>query len=295
MTNLDTTHRFLFERSDIRGEITKLQTSFEAAYAHQKFPRALRPLFGEFLVAVSLLSETLKFEGLLTIQAKGTDKVSLILAESDHKGNIRGIVRMHPDFESGEKAIFESNLSDLMGNGHLAITIDPEKGERYQGIVDIESANLAQALEGYFSNSEQLPTTIILNATEKQASGLFLQCLPPQNIMDEQERQEQWNTAKHLALTCSNDELHNLSQQELLYRLFNEMDCRIFEPKNIQFRCSCTRERSERALLSIGQNEAYELIRERDIININCEFCGKDYVFSSEDLDKLFSPNSSLH
>ncbi len=292
MTNSDITHRFIFEKSDIRGEITSLTDSYTSAYAHQSFPETLRPLFGEFLAAASLLSEILKFEGILTIQAKGSNDVLLIASESDHEGNVRGIIRMQPESDTKD---FSKSFKEIMGNGHLVITIDPNKGERYQGIIAITSDSLSECLSEYFATSEQLPTFVMLHATNSQASGLFLQCLPSQNVKNSEDREDQWLTAKHLASTCSEDELLTLSHEEILIRLFNEFDCRLFKPKQIKFHCSCTRERSARALVSIGRDEAYELLHERDIINIDCEFCGANYVFSGEDLDELFPPESKVH
>ena len=294
MSHSDTTHRFIFDHSDIRGEVTTLESSFQEAYAHQSFPESLRPLFGEFLAGASLLSEILKFEGILTLQAKGDGDVALIMAETDHEGHIRGIIRMA---ETAAEGIDYSSktLPDLLGKGNLVITIDPKKGERYQGIIALDGDTLSDCLSHYFDHSEQLPTFVSLHADDKNAAGLFLQCLPAQEVKDASEREDQWNTAKQLAATCSTEELFTVEHSVLLYRLFHEMNCRIFEPKSIAFRCSCSFERSSQALSSIGKDEAYQLLQERDLINIDCQFCGKSYSFGEKELGEIFSKSTTFH
>lgn len=291
----DIIHRFIFDKTDIRGEIVALEKSFAQAYEHQTFHKSLRPVFGEFLAGVALLSEVLKFEGTLTLQAKGEGPVNFIMAEATDKGDVRGIIRIL-DAHDRVRDFNTNNLQELLGNGVITITIDPVKGQRYQGIVPIDAPNLSQCLEHYFSQSEQLPTDISLFATEEHCGGLFLQCLPAQEITSAEERAEKWDTAQHLAATISADELFSLNNTDLLYRLFHEMDCRVFEPKNIKFNCSCTRERSKNAIQSIGKAEAQSLLQERNVIQIDCQFCGQQYSFGESDLSDIFPDESeTLH
>ena len=292
MSSRDLTHRFIFDESDIRGEITTLESSYREAFAHQSFPQPLRPLFGEFLAAASLLSEILKFEGLLTLQAKGEGDIGLIMAETDHQGHVRGIIRMGSEFNPDVPADFDRTLPELLAGGHLVITIEPEKGERYQGIIALEGETLSDCISAYFANSEQLPTYIQLFATEEHAGGLFLQCLPAQEVTDEQQREEQWSTAMQLASTCSAQELFDLDHETLLFRLFHELNCRVFEPKSIQFRCSCSYERTANALSSIGLEEALGLIEEQTLISVDCQFCGQTYQFDKAAVHKIFGADT---
>lgn len=291
----DTLQRFLFDETDVRGEICTLENAFTSAFAHQSFPNALVPLFGEFLAAASLLSEVLKFEGILTLQARGKGDLALIMAEAQHNGDVRGIVRLAP--EAQDITLPESlDLKTLLGEGVLTITIDPVKGQRYQGIVPITENTLAGCLETYFQQSEQLPTQIQLFANDSHCGGLFLQCLPAQMITDETERQNQWETCTQLANTVTEEELFSLESEVLLTRLFHELTCRVFPSKTIRFNCSCNRERSANALQSLGYEEAEALIRERDIINIDCQFCGKVYSFGESALSEIFPESGkSLH
>ena len=134
MNDHDSRQRFLFDGTDIRGEITSLATSYQTLVAQQQYPEPVAKLFGEFLVAASLLSATLKFSGIVTIQAMGNGPLSAIMAECAQGTKLRGIVR--GDFDAGSKA---KCLQDFLGNASLAITIEPEGGERYQGIVPMDA------------------------------------------------------------------------------------------------------------------------------------------------------------
>ncbi len=291
----DVLHRFIFDNTDIRGEIVSLDESFRQAFKHQNFHASLRAVFGEFLAGAALLSEVLKFEGTLTLQAKGSGPVNLIMAEASDKGEIRGIIRLLGESEA-QQDFSQMKLSDLVGEGILTITIDPEKGHRYQGIIPLDQDTLALCLEQYFSQSEQLPTDISLFATDEQCGGLFLQCLPAQEIKDQETRDERWEMATHLASTLTAKELFSLANTDILYRLFHELSCRVFDPKHVKFKCSCSRDRSANAIQSIGKTETQHLLLERGVIKIDCQFCGQQYQFTDNDVELIFPDESKpLH
>lgn len=286
----DYINRFLFDNTDIRGEVVALEHTFQQAIAHQHLPKKLIPLFGEFLAAASLLAEVLKFEGILTLQARGNGKIGLIMAETTHKGELRGVVRLNPNHteEVDWDGDLDLSLPALLGEATLAITVEPNIGARYQGIVPLEEATLAACLQHYFEQSEQLPTHVKLFADQHYAGGIFLQCLPAQLITDLQKRRDTWETCCHLAETITREELFSLANEEILLRLFHEMTCRVFEAKNLHFKCSCDRERGANALKSIGQDEAMELLSKHNPIKIDCQFCGQVYQFGQRDLEELF-------
>lgn len=292
----DRVQRFLFDETDIRGELCQLDSAFREAFEHQDFPESLLPIFGHFLAGAALLSEVLKFEGILTLQAQGDGDVSLIMAEANHRGDVRGIVRLDPERKNDATPMETSELMALLGKAVLTITIDPEKGQRYQGMVAIDKPTLAQCLEEYFTQSEQLPTHIQLFADQSRCGGLFLQCLPAQLVTDVEQRQELWNTSVQLANTTTAEELFDLSSEALLTRLFHEMQCRIFPEKALRFHCTCTRERSAGALQSLGYDDAMALLQERDIIGIDCQFCGKTYTFGEKAIEEMFNKtDGTLH
>lgn len=291
-TNYDQVLRFIFDKSDIRGEITTLSDSYQTAISHQNLTPEIKILLGEFLAAAVLMSRILKFEGTLTIQARGDGPLSLVMADVSNTGEVRCVAHTNSDINSVET--IGSDLPSLIGKGVLTIIIDPEKGERYQGIVPLDHKTLAKCLTHYFESSEQLPTRLWLHSNGEVCGGLFLQCLPAQEVRDSQTRSDQWETALQLANTATENELFNIPHTELLYRIFNEFNCRVFSPEQLKFSCRCSSQKGENAVLSLGEIEARELVLEQDAISINCQFCGQKYIYGDKDLDKIFK-RSSFH
>ena len=142
----DTLQRFIFESTDIRGEITTLSSSYQDLLALQKYPPQVELLFGEFLAAASLLSSSLKHRGMITVQANGSGPITAIMAECSQDNKLRGIVRGNFD-NLGSL----STLPELLGKATLAITLEPEGRERYQGVVPLDEDNLSKCLEFYFN------------------------------------------------------------------------------------------------------------------------------------------------
>ena len=288
----DLLHRFVFDDIPLRGEIITLCHSFEQAAQHQRFNDAARCLLGEFLAASSLLAETFKFSGTLTLQARGDGAVPLIMAEATHDHTVRGLIKFSED--NLQREVPSASLADNVGNGALTLTVDPDQGQRYQGIVSLEHPAIAACVSAYFTQSEQLPSQMWLFAHKDQVSGLFLQTLPPAH--DQQADPEVWRTVTTLADTLTADEILTLDHQTVLLRLFHEYQVRLFDPSPVSFACSCSRERSLNALTALTAVDARALLAEREWIQMNCEFCGAEYHFGSADLDALFgSADRSVH
>jgi len=279
----DTLQRFIFESTDIRGEITTLSASYLDLLALQKYPPQVALLFGEFLAAASLLSSSLKHSGMITVQANGSGPITTIMAECSQDNKLRGIVR--GNFDDLGKL---STLQELLGKATLAITLEPEGRERYQGVVPLDEDNLSKCLEFYFYQSEQLPTKIRLASNSEIATGLFIQQLP--STGDREESLEDWQRVSTLFETLSSDEQLQLSHNDQLYRLFHEQELRLFDAKLMAFSCSCSRQRTENALLSLGRTEVMELSEEQGLIMIHCQFCAQEYRFTATDVTQLFDP-----
>ena len=285
----DSLQRFLFEGTDIRGEVTTLSDSFQDLLANQKYPPQIELLLGEFLAAASLLGTTLKNGGKITIQAMGKGPVSTVMTECSQGNKLRGIVR--GDFDNLEG---KSGLAELVGEATLAITIEPEGKERYQGVVPLDQETLSQCLEFYFHQSEQLPTRIKLASSADSACGMLIQQLP--SSASAEKSADDWQTMSVLFETLSTAEQLELSHNDQLYRLFHEQELRLFEPQEMSFSCSCSRQRTEAALISIGRDEVLEMSEEQGLIMITCEFCSEQYRFTSRDISELFDPpNPPLH
>ncbi|UTA48081.1 Hsp33 family molecular chaperone HslO [Simiduia sp. 21SJ11W-1] len=273
----DIMQRFLFEGSDIRGEQVTLAAAYREVLENNPAPAPVQQLLGEMLAAVALLSSTLKFDGIITLQAQGDGPVPLIMAECSRHKALRAIARQPVGGEFVLGA--DTSLAGLLGKGVLAITIDPEKGERYQGIVPLDKPTLAECLDAYFAQSEQLATRLWLAADGKRAGGLLVQALPKQLVADEQANAEQWDTVVALAHTAKPDELLYLDHSQMLYRLFNELAVRLFDPQPLQFACTCSEQRSLNALAQLNRDELYEILTEQGHITIDCQFCNQQYRF----------------
>ncbi len=285
----DFTQRFLFDDTDIRGELVGLEASYQHVLAKHAYPQPVAQLLGELLAAASLLVGTLKFEGLLILQARSEGAVPLLMVECSSEGDVRGIARYH-----AEQINADAGLAELMPEGVLAMTIDPTQGQRYQGIVALDGVDLAECFTNYFVTSEQLSTRFWLSADGQRARGLLLQQLPADRLKDAEEREASWQHVATLADTLQTEELLGLDNETLLYRLYHEEPLRLFEPRGLQFRCSCSRERSANALVSLGQADAELLIEENaGSIVIDCQFCNERYAFDAADVGQLFAGGGS--
>lgn len=143
-------------------------------------------------------------------------------------------------------------------------------------------------MEDYFTRSEQLETRFFLVAEEHHCAGLLLQQLPAQLVTDADAREEEWSTVTQLASTLTGDELLNLGSEDVLYRLFHQHQVKVFKPREIAYQCSCSRERTARALHAIGEVEIMDIYKEQGAVEISCEFCGKQYRFEEVELRLLF-------
>lgn len=282
MPSQDTTQRFLFELADVRGELVSLNESYREILAKHEYPEPIKALLGEMLAAAVLLSTTIKFDGLLIMQATSSGPLSTLMVECSSDQEVRAIARYSDDLQGND-------LSELMPNGVLAITIDPTKGQRYQGLVALEGGSIAESLAGYFASSEQLPSRFRLLADGRTARGFMLQALPADRQTDPAEREETWNRLSMLADTLTVEELMALDNRTILHRLYHEEDVRLFDESPVVFRCSCSAERSGTALISLGREDAFQLLDEREgEIEVDCQFCNTRYRYDREALTELF-------
>lgn len=277
MTATDASQRFLFDDSDIRGELVCLTDSYRDAVGNHSYPPAVRRLLGEFLAGAVLLSTTIKFDGRLVLQVRGSGALSLIMAECTSDGDIRGIARYE-----GEP--LTDTFRGLLGDGNLAITIEPRKGEPYQGIVSLDGASLAECLMRYFEQSEQLGTRFRFAVDDERAVGLLLQQLPDRDGVEPEQREEDWRRIRMLADTLESAEMRSLDNETMLHRLYHEEALRVFPPAPVRYRCSCSRDRTATALLTIGREEVESILAEQHSVTMTCEFCGTVYRFSEDEV-----------
>lgn len=291
----DSLQRFVFEHSPIRGEIVRLDATWRAVLERRDYPLPVRSLLGELMAAASLLAASIKFEGRLTMQAKGDGPVKLLVVECTSRQTLRGLAQWEGPVPVG-------GVPQLLGGGQLVITIEPDRGDavqgrtsvakgrtplatRYQGIVAVDGESVAEVLEHYFARSEQLSTRLWLAADEAQAAGMLLQRLP----QDEQHDPDTWERAVHLGSTITRSELLSLPVRDILHRLYHEEDIRLFSGHPVSFRCSCSRERVETVLRMLGREEVRSILAERGNVEVDCEFCGSHYELDPVDAEQLFA------
>jgi molecular chaperone Hsp33 len=274
----DCLHRFVFERTDVRGELIRLDASWRVILERQDYPHALQKLLGQAVAAAALLTATININGSLQLQLQGNGPVSLLLVEVTAQRTLRGLARWKGELPA-------TDLRAQLGQARLSLTIDPgQGGERYQGLVEVDSDTLAGALEGYFQRSEQLATRLWLAADAQRACGMLLQRLP-----GKEGDAEDWNRDVFLGETLSEGELLNLPARDLLRRLYHEEDVRVFEPEPFSFRCSCSIERIETMLRGLGYAEVQSILEEQGQLSVSCEFCSQSYAFDAVDIEQLFA------
>jgi molecular chaperone Hsp33 len=280
----DVLHRFMLERAGVRGVIVRLGPAWREVAGRADYPAALRELLGQSLAASALLTGNIKLDGALSIELKSAGALRLLFAECADNGRLRGLARWDgtvPD---------ELPLSSLP-DAIMAITIGhAERGKRYQGLVDLRHPELAGALENYFQQSEQLPARIILAANEQHAVGLMLQKLPGEGGRDAVQDDDAWPRIEHLTATLGKAELLATPPEQLLYRLYHEETVRLFQPRPLAFGCSCSRERVETMLRSLGRDEIEATLEtQHGLIEVTCEFCARTYTFDRVDAEHLLS------
>ncbi|RMP84673.1 33 kDa chaperonin [Pseudomonas syringae pv. actinidiae] len=297
LPDTDFTQRFIFDESDVRGELVALERSYAEVLAKHPYPEPVAQLLGELMAAAALLVGTLKFDGLLILQARSSGAVPLLMVECSSERELRGIARYDESLINPG-----AGLQDMMPDGSLALTVDPRQGQRYQGIVALDGVDLSESLSNYFVMSEQLGSRFWLKADSHRARGLLLQQLPAAQITDAEERDANWEHVITLANTLTAEEMLSLDNQTILHRLFHEDPVRLFDIQPICFRCSCSRERSANALVSLGLEDAQQLVIEHNgTIEIDCQFCNERYLFDATDVAQLFagggvdSPSDTRH
>ncbi|BCL74835.1 33 kDa chaperonin [Jeongeupia sp. HS-3] len=275
----DTLERFLFDNAPVRGEIVKLDDTYREVLTRHDYPPVLARFIGELMAAGTLLSATLKFEGTLVMQLHGTGAVRLLVVEVTSDNTIRAMARWEGD-------IPDVSLAELLGKDkRFMLTLDPDEGEAYQGIVGLESGqSVAEVIEHYMKHSEQLETRIWLACEQGVAAGLMVQKMPAV-----QGDTDAWDRIQALAQTITPEELVTLPVRDVLYRLFNEEEVRVFEPAMPRFACTCSRERVGSMLEMVGREEVDHVLAEKSTVDVTCEFCGKDYHFDPVDIEQLFA------
>ncbi|MCH6572547.1 MAG: Hsp33 family molecular chaperone HslO [Proteobacteria bacterium] len=269
----------MFEGCAVRGKLVHLDQSWRAILERYDYPQPVRRILGETMAATVLLASTVKFEGQITVQIQGDGPLTMVVIQCSNKLVLRGLARWQGEFD-------DAKFEQLMGNGKMIISIENyADNQRYQGVVPVTGATVAESLREYFDRSEQLPTRLWLASGDEAVAGMLLQRMPEHGVAP---AEDFWDRVCLLASTIKSEELLELPERQLLNRLFNEDDLRLFDRLPVSFRCSCNRERVENMLRSLGADEIRGMVEEQGSVSVHCEFCNKGYEFDRVDSAGLF-------
>ena len=314
-------HKFLFDGQPVRGMIVRLTDAWQEVLRRRAgntdtgaYAAPVRELLGEMTAASVLMQSNIKFNGALVFQVMGDGPVKLAVADVNSDLTLRSTANVQGEVPEGAKL---SELVNVNGSGRCAITLDPKDrlpGQQpYQGVVPLQDMDgkkferLSDALQFYMLQSEQLDTTIVLAANDQVAAGLMIQRMPVKGEANlagatESESQsddrngfnEDYNRIAHLAASLTRDELLTLDVDSILRRLFWEEKLLRFAPQQDEelgprFACTCSRERVQDMLRSLGEEEVQDIIEEQGAVEVGCDYCGQQYRFDAVDATQMFA------
>ncbi|MDQ2993353.1 MAG: Hsp33 family molecular chaperone HslO [Pseudomonadota bacterium] len=277
----DYAQRFIFQNSAIRGEIVRLERSLHTISQQREYPSSVLKFLGETLVANVLLTTTLKFEGQITMQMQHDGPLQMLVAKCNHHLQIRGVAQW-------DETCSDQQLQNSFKHGKLVITLQQnDRVDFYQSVVAINNQPIAQVMEHYFVQSEQLPTRLWLASNANVTVGLLVQQIG-QEESDREASESCWEEVIMLTSTITENELLNLDNETLLHRLYHEHEVRLFNPKPVTFHCGCNITKMQGAILVMGREEALKLLNEFKNVSVKCEYCNNEYTFTeAEVLDIL--------
>jgi molecular chaperone Hsp33 len=307
----DLVQPFQIESMAAQGRFVRLGKSVDNVLTAHDYPDSVAALLGEAQALAGLLAGAFKYDGVLTVQVKGDGPVTLLVADVTSDGAMRGYAqydaaRIRALEASGPDAVGAAPVARLLGSGYLAFTVDRgAEHQRYQGIVELEGATLADCAHAYLHRSVQMDAAINLavgrvpagpGGETWRAGGLMVQRMADGGRLQRRSGEardplddDAWRRAVVLMKSCSRDELldQRLNPDDLLFRLFHEDGVRVFEPSSVEMRCRCSRARVENVLRSFPRAEI-ESMKEDDRIVVTCEFCNAEYGFDDDQLERLY-------
>ena len=280
---------FQLGKNQVRGSIVRLETTVSEIIKRHNYPSNIESLLADTLTITACLGSRMKHEGIFTIQAKGSSEVHTLFSDITNNGSLRGYIGLKDGFSKKDL-----NLNALMGSGHISFTLDQGKySKRYQGIVALEEKSISKSAELYFNNSEQLETRFSnfnyysihkKNREKLMSSGLImLQKMPIKDDIETEENEQIWENSLNFLSTLQKEEFLsvNLSSQDILFRLFNEVDVTTYDEIIIKDQCRCSQAKVEFAIKNLSKKELIDISDENGNIKVVCEFCKTERIFSS--------------
>jgi molecular chaperone Hsp33 len=290
--------KFTFHNAPVRGEVVRLERAWQAMTEHHGYPAPVTRLLGEMTAAAALLATNIKFAGSLIMQIHGDGPVNLLVVECQPDLRLRATAKLRTGASIAPGAGMRE-LVNVSGQGRCAITLDPSDprpGQQpYQGIVSLQGDSIAQALEMYMRQSEQLESRLWLAAGARSCAGVLLQKLPDAGGLADSSAADTdaWERASVLAATLTSEELLSLEPDTVTRRLFWQERLDHYRPLVPRFECRCSRDRIGRMLLSLGRDEVDSIIDERGTVEVTCDFCNARQTFDAIDVAQLFRTGSA--
>jgi len=296
----DLVQPFRIDPFALRGRLVRLGPTLDRILSQHAYPEPVAAMLGEAITLAVVLAGALKYDGIFTLQTKGDGPIRLMVADVSTSGALRGYAQYDPaklEAALNSACLGVLSVPGLLGSGYIAFTVDQgEDTDRYQGIVELAGATLAECAQHYFRQSEQIQAGIKLSVGRAgprstwRAGGLMLQRVPPEGgygvIADDVE--DGWRRAMVLMSSATAEELvdPSLAPHRLLFRLFHEDGVRVYETHPLEARCRCSRERIEGVLRLFSPDELEDM-REEGVTTVTCQFCNQSYVFDAADLDRI--------
>lgn len=287
--------KFLFKGGEVRGGLVRLTETWQHMSAHHDYPAPVQRLLGELVAAAALLASNIKFNGALILQIYGDGPVRLLVVECQSDLSLRATAKLRDETVPEEASLRE--LINREGRGRCAITLDPRDpvpGQQpYQGIVPLVGDSVAEVIESYLRQSEQLAAAVALSADARACGGMLLQRLPDHGGHSGERDDDAWDRAVSLGRTVRQHELLQLPPEEVVHRLFSQETLEHYPPLTPRFACSCSRERIGRMLISLGQQEVDAILAEQGQVEVTCDFCSRRYRFDPVDARLLFTSGAA--
>jgi molecular chaperone Hsp33 len=265
---------FMFNDLHVRGNIVKLTDVYEHIISLQQVSEHAADILGQVLAAAAILIQPIKTRSDLTIQFQSQGVIKLLAVKVDTDGNLRATINCTA-----------KPTESLIGNGYLVVTVNQHNiVNPHQSIIEIhDGQTISQALTKYFDQSEQMPTLFYFAYNSKKVAGIMIQ--QTQELVE----QHDWETLCHLFSSITEHELLELDTNTVVYRLFNQFNITMFPEKNLAFECACSLEKMQSAIMSLGKDEALEILQDNHVIEVSCDYCKNHYGFDKNDINQIFS------
>ncbi len=277
--------QFILGDNAVRGRIVRLEQDFDLALSNHNYPRKIAEILGQATILGAMMSSNLKEDGLFTLQLQGSEDSAarLMVVEFANQRDFRMTARF--DHEKVTIQGEDATVETLFGlDAIMVFTVDFDLKDRYQSVAALSAPRLDQAVQYWQDASNQTGSYVRLEASKGLAFGLMLEPIAHQELS--QSQQQQWNDAMLFAKSLSLEEIfeHDLSLEDMLYRLFHELNVRVLQTQELSFKCRCAEDKIIATLQNLQEQSKEDLMEDKDILDVTCEYCGRLYHITEDQI-----------